>query len=88
MRKTGIKHLGIERERNKADWILLDYVDFVVHIFIDESRSYYNLERLWAEAPHIQLPEMNTISTIDEPEVHDEDEVVLGLVSAEDAGQS
>ncbi len=72
---------------NKADWILLDYVDFVVHIFIDESRSYYNLERLWAEAPHIQLPEMDTLPTIDEPEVYDEDEVVLGLVSAEEGEQ-
>jgi len=73
---------------NKADWILLDYIDFVVHIFLDETRSYYNLERLWAEAPNIQIPEMDTIPTIDEPQVYDEDEIVLGLVSAEEGGQS
>lgn len=42
----------------KADWILLDYVDFVVHVFLAERRSYYNLERLWAEAAHIELPEL------------------------------
>ena len=32
-------------------WIILDYVDFVVHIFQAEARTYYNLERLWADAP-------------------------------------
>ena len=40
----------------KADWILLDYVDFVVHVFLSERRAYYNLERLWAEAEQIELP--------------------------------
>ena len=42
----------------KADWILLDYVDFVVHVFLSERRAYYNLERLWAEAKRIELPEL------------------------------
>lgn len=46
-----------EGER-KADWILLDYVDFVVHVFLSERRAYYNLERLWAEAGQIELPEL------------------------------
>ena len=46
-----------EGER-KADWILLDYVDFVVHVFLAERRNYYNLERLWAEAGRIDLPEL------------------------------
>ena len=67
----------------KADWILLDYVDFVVHIFLEERRSYYSLERLWAEAPHVELPEMDGIPIFDEPEEYDEDEMVLGLVSAD-----
>ena len=67
----------------KADWILLDYVDFVVHIFLEERRSYYSLERLWAEAPHVELPEMDRIPIFDEPEEYDEDEMVLGLVSAD-----
>ena len=34
-----------------ARWVLLDYVDFVVHVFHHEARSYYDLERLWADAP-------------------------------------
>ena len=34
-----------------ARWVLLDYVDFVVHVFHREARDYYQLERLWADAP-------------------------------------
>ncbi len=64
----------------KADWILLDYVDFVVHIFLDERRSYYSLERLWAEAPHVELSEIDEIPLLDEQQEYDADELVLGLV--------
>ena len=32
-------------------WVLMDYVDFVVHVFQKDSREYYNIERLWADAP-------------------------------------
>ena len=72
----------------KADWILLDYVDFVVHIFLEERRSYYSLERLWAEAPHVELPDMEGIPLLEIPEEYDEDEMVLGLVSAGGEEQS
>jgi ribosome-associated protein len=40
-----------------AQWVLLDYGDFVVHVFLDEVRRYYDLERLWADAPVIQWSE-------------------------------
>ncbi len=72
----------------KADWILLDYVDFVVHVFLDERRSYYSLERLWAEAPHVELPEMKEVPNLETNEVFDEDEMVLGLITANGEGQS
>ena len=36
---------------SEAQWVLLDYGDFVVHVFLDEVRRYYDLERLWADAP-------------------------------------
>ncbi|MBO8130796.1 MAG: ribosome silencing factor [Candidatus Marinimicrobia bacterium] len=36
---------------SNLSWVLMDYVDFVVHVFTEEKRNYYNLERLWADAP-------------------------------------
>jgi ribosome-associated protein len=36
-------------------WVLLDFVDFVVHLFHPETRSFYQLERLWSDAPEIKL---------------------------------
>jgi ribosome-associated protein len=39
----------------EAQWILLDYHDVVVHIFADHAREFYDLERLWADAPKQQL---------------------------------
>lgn len=36
-----------------ARWVLLDYGDFLVHVFIDEAREFYDLEHLWAEAPRV-----------------------------------
>ncbi len=38
-----------------GEWILLDYIDFVVHVFTEEKRKYYELERLWSDAPLVSL---------------------------------
>lgn len=38
----------------ELQWVLMDYGDFLVHVFLDETRSYYDLERLWADAPHVE----------------------------------
>ena len=40
-----------------AEWILMDYGDFLVHIFSHTARSYYELERLWRHAKHVNLQE-------------------------------
>ena len=39
----------------RGEWILMDYVDFVVHIFTPTGRSYYDLERLWGDAEKLNL---------------------------------
>ena len=41
---------------NTAEWVLMDYGDFVVHIFDQKSRDFYDLERLWRDAKKVELP--------------------------------
>ena len=40
----------------KLSWVLLDYIDTVVHVFKTEERGYYNIEKLWADAPKKEYP--------------------------------
>ena len=42
----------------QAEWVLLDYVDFVVHVFSATARSYYDLERLWRTAKRLELADL------------------------------
>jgi ribosome-associated protein len=37
----------------RSEWVLLDYFDFIVHVFAPETRAFYGLERLWGSAEHI-----------------------------------
>ena len=39
----------------RGDWILMDYIDFVVHVFTPDSRAYYDLERLWGDAERLAV---------------------------------
>ena len=54
--QRSIKPYRREGER-EARWVLLDYVDFVVHVFQPADREYYDLERLWADAHRIEFDE-------------------------------
>ncbi len=46
-----------------ARWVLLDYVDVVVHVFAEEEREYYDLERLWRDAPRVPWDESGAASS-------------------------
>jgi ribosome-associated protein len=43
---------------NLAEWVLMDYVDFVVHVFSEKARKFYDLERLWKSAKRLQPGEL------------------------------
>ena len=49
LKEAGRRPLHVEGER-RSDWVLLDYGDFVIHVFTEERRSYYGLEGLWGDA--------------------------------------
>ena len=50
----GRRPLGVEGYEG-GDWVLIDLDDVIVHVFRDEKREHYDLERLWADAPHLRL---------------------------------
>lgn len=54
--KIALKPLSIEGLRY-AHWVLMDYGDVIVHIFEEETRAYYELEKLWLDAPRIAVDE-------------------------------
>ena len=62
MEKMKIKPLHKEGYQ-KASWILLDFVDVVVHIFLKDAREFYNLEGLWGDAPGKTLSEKGRFLT-------------------------
>jgi ribosome-associated protein len=55
--KAGYKPRGVEGRR-QAEWVLLDYVDFVVHIFSESARKFYDLERLWKTPTRVELVDL------------------------------
>jgi ribosome-associated protein len=50
MKKEGVRAYGVEGMRS-GRWVLVDYVDFVVHVFHPAARDFYQLERLWGDLP-------------------------------------
>jgi ribosome-associated protein len=41
---------------DRSDWVLIDYFDFIVHVFAPDTRLFYGLERLWGNAERIEVP--------------------------------
>ena len=55
LKKAGSTAARVEGYKT-AEWILLDYGDFVVHVFEQKARNFYDLERLWRESKRVELP--------------------------------
>ena len=58
LKKIGIKPISIEGQ-DKLEWVLMDYIIFIVHIFSNEKRAFYDLDRLWADAKIISIKDKN-----------------------------
>lgn len=56
LKRSGISPTHVEGY-SQAEWILLDYLNFVVHIFSERARRFYDLERLWKTASRVPVPE-------------------------------
>ena len=57
LKKEKVRPLNVEGQR-EGRWVLIDYFDFVVHVFHPAAREFYQLERLWGDAPtHVLEPE-------------------------------
>ena len=52
LEQAGVKPRSVEG-LDDLTWVLLDYGDLVVHVFLEETREFYGLERLWSDAPRI-----------------------------------
>jgi len=59
LKGAGIRPNNIEGY-NQAEWILLDYVDFVVHVFSEKARKFYDLERLWKSAKRLEASDLKS----------------------------
>ena len=62
IRELGEKPVRREGE-DEAGWWLLDYIDVVVHVFGEEERAYYDLERLWRDAPKLEWQDPDAASS-------------------------
>ena len=57
LKQAGVLPAHIEGYK-QAEWVLLDYVDFVVHVFSEKARRFYDLERLWKSARRLEVSEL------------------------------
>ncbi len=55
LKKQGTRAARVEGY-NTAEWVLVDYGDFILHVFEDKARKFYDLERLWRDAKRVELP--------------------------------
>ncbi len=59
LKATGLRPTHVEGYK-QAEWMLVDYVDFVVHVFSEKARKFYDLERLWKSAKRLEAADLKT----------------------------
>lgn len=59
LKAAGLRPTQVEGYR-QAEWILVDYVDFVVHVFSEKARKFYDLERLWKSAKRLEPADLES----------------------------
>jgi ribosome-associated protein len=62
LKDRGVKPVRVEGA-SSSRWVLLDFVDLVVHVFSQEQRDFYRLERLWVDAPRVDWEEHPEVSS-------------------------
>jgi ribosome-associated protein len=72
LEKLGLRAAHTEGYK-QAEWVLLDYVDFVVHIFSEKARQFYDLERLWKSAQRIEPSDLLAKATKSAPKTKGSD---------------
>lgn len=66
LRKSRVRPASVEGLSN-SQWVLIDFIDVVAHVFLEEVRAYYDLEGLWMDAPRIAVPETPARSAASRP---------------------
>jgi ribosome-associated protein len=62
LKETGLRPTHVEGYK-QAEWVLVDYVDFVVHVFSEKARKFYDLERLWKTATRLEPSQLKVASS-------------------------
>jgi ribosome-associated protein len=60
LKATGMRPTHVEGYK-QAEWVLIDYVDFVVHVFSEKARKFYDLERLWKSAKRLEPAQLKLV---------------------------
>src|SRR5215475_8064401 len=61
LKSAGIRPNSVEGYK-QAEWVLIDYVDFVVHVFSEKARKFYDLERLWKSATRLEPSQLKPVA--------------------------
>jgi ribosome-associated protein len=69
LKNAGIRPNNVEGYK-QAEWVLVDYVDFVVHVFSEKARKFYDLERLWKTARRLEPADLKTTERKPAPRKH------------------